>query len=79
MRYYKHKDMQQIKNIIKIGSSVKIEIEGYGTITQIDLNQKLYQNGLITWERRNKSQGICFSESWLTEVISQYNLYPRQF
>ncbi len=71
--------MQNFKVINPIGSNVKIEIEGYGTVAQIELAQKLFNEGLINWKCRMESTRVRLSDDLINTAINKLNFYPKEF
>jgi|LakMenE18May11ns_1017448.scaffolds.fasta_scaffold8723097_2 hypothetical protein len=71
--------MQKFKTINKRNESVKIEIEGVGTVRQIELAEKLYFLGKISYKCKEKSQRIALTNAILNMAINELNLYPKEF
>lgn len=71
--------MQSFKVINTINESVKVEIEGFGTIGQIQIAEQLYKQGLIDWRCRMESQRVRLSDELIDIAINKLNLYPREF
>lgn len=71
--------MQQVKIITGINQAPKVEIEGVGTVRQIEVAEKLFSAGIIDWKTRIKSGKIALCEVLVSAAINKFNLYPRQF
>ncbi len=75
----KIKIMQNFKVITAPNTNVKIEIEGVGTIMQIELADKLYDANVIDWKCRCKCTTIRLTDNLIDIAINKLNLYPRWF
>lgn len=71
--------MQQVNVISKIGKSPMVEIEGVGTVRQIEVAEKLFQHGVIDWTTRIQSGKIALCGILVQAAVNKFNLYPKQF
>lgn len=71
--------MQNFKVIAAPNQTVKVEIEGVGTVRQIDIADKLFYAGVIDWKSRIKSTTIALTNDIIDIAINKLNLYPKQF
>lgn len=71
--------MQNFKVITAPKQNVNVEIEGVGTVRQIEIADKLFAAGIIDWKSRNKSTTIAFTNSIIDIAINKLNLYPKHF
>jgi hypothetical protein len=71
--------MQNFKVITAPNQNVKIQIEGVGTVAQIEVANKLYKAGVIDWKCRCKSSTISLTSNLIDLAINKLNLYPAQF
>jgi hypothetical protein len=71
--------MQNFKVITNPNQNPKVEIEGVGTVRQIEIAEKLFSAGIIDWKCRNKSQRIALTDNIINIAINELNLFPRQF
>lgn len=71
--------MQNVTVISQIGKPPLVEIEGVGTVRQIEVAERLFKAGVIDWKTRMNSGKIALCETLLSVAINKFNLYPRQF
>jgi DNA-binding protein YbaB len=71
--------MQNFKVITAPNQTVKVEIEGVGTVRQVEIADKLFSAGVIDWKSRMKSTTIALTNSIIDIAINKLNLYPKHF
>jgi hypothetical protein len=71
--------MQNVSVITVIGRPPVVEIEGVGTVRQIEVAEKLYTHGVIDWSTRMKSGKIALCSILVQAAVNKFNLYPKQF
>lgn len=71
--------MQQVNVISQIGKAVVVEIEGVGTVRQIEVAEKLFKHGVIDWKTRMESGKIALCGVLVQAAVNKFNLYPKQF
>lgn len=73
------KKQQSFKVVQVHNQPTLVEIERYGTVNQIEIQDRLYKHGVISWKARCASSAIRLSDQLLDKAINQLNLYPPQF
>lgn len=71
--------MQNFKVITAPNQTVKVEIEGVGTVHQIEIADKLYAAGVIDWKSRMKSTTIALTNNIIDIAINKFNFYPKHY
>ena len=71
--------MQNFKVIIAPNQNVKVQIEGVGTVSQIEIAHKLFTAGVIDWKCRVKSTTISLTNNLIDMAINQLGFYPKEF
>lgn len=69
---------QNFKVITAINENVKVQIEGVGTVRQIEIADKLYAAGVINWKCRMASTRIALTNNLINTAINVLNFYPKE-
>lgn len=72
-------EAQAFKVITRINQNVKVEIEGVGTVAQIEIAQKLYNASAISWKSVCSAATVRLSDTLINKAINELGMYPREF
>jgi hypothetical protein len=72
--------MRKATTIVAIKKTTMVEVEGVGTMRQIDFFQTLYSAGRIDYEKVFKSRKNNYTSEFVTRLLNENaDLFPADF